>query len=70
MYKTRYNHTFPLSLITPLRAGPWELLDVHTYGMAVDVEHADPTIRYLADDSFWYCECLGDPTQSFIAAET
>lgn len=33
----------------------WELLDEEQYSMPVDVEHADPTLRYVEGDGYWYC---------------
>jgi hypothetical protein len=33
--------------------GPWTLLD-DSHSMARDVEHADPTIRWLEEDGMWY----------------
>jgi hypothetical protein len=35
--------------------GPWTVLDPNVYRMALDVEHADPAIRYVDDDGYWYC---------------
>ena len=39
----------------PNAEGPWTVLDSNIYRMALDVEHADPAIRYIAEDSYWYC---------------
>lgn len=40
-------------------AGPWTVLDPETYRMPLNVEHADPTIRFVPDDhgddgGWWY----------------
>ena len=39
----------------PTAAGPWTVLDTDVFRMANDVEHADPSIRILEDDGYWYC---------------
>ena len=35
----------------PSPKGPWTVLDVSKYRMPLNVEHADPTIRYIQDDT-------------------
>jgi len=39
----------------PHPAGPWTVPDFNQYRMRLDVEHADPTLRYVEEDGFWYC---------------
>jgi hypothetical protein len=37
-------------------AGPWEVLDVEKYYIvSPTLETADPTLRYSAQDGYWYC---------------
>ena len=48
-----WNTNFALSHDSPM--GPWRLLDEDVFGMPADVEHADPTIRYVEADGYWYC---------------
>jgi hypothetical protein len=31
--------------------GPWTVLDIDRFSMPINVEHADPTIRFIADDA-------------------
>lgn len=42
----------------PTAKGPWTVLDTGKYHMPLDVEHADPAIRYIPDDvgqqGWWY----------------
>ena len=43
----------------PTPRGPWKVLDPLTVHMPLEVEHADPTIRYVdgqdgAEQGFWY----------------
>ena len=33
----------------------WQLLDDDAFAMPADVEHADPTLRYVEADGYWYC---------------
>lgn len=40
---------------SPAAKGPWTVLDDSVYRMAIDVEHADPALRYVEEDGFWYC---------------
>mmetsp|Transcript_24489 Transcript_24489/g.71796 ORF Transcript_24489/g.71796 Transcript_24489/m.71796 type:complete len:320 (-) Transcript_24489:200-1159(-) len=38
----------------PTAAGPWTVLDASTYSMGTSVEHADPALRFVEEDGFWY----------------
>ena len=33
----------------PSPAGPWAVLDINRYSMPINVEHADPTLRFIPD---------------------
>ena len=33
----------------PSPSGPWAVLDINRYSMPINVEHADPTLRFIPD---------------------
>lgn len=35
--------------------GPWTVLDDSVFRMPLNVEHADPALRYVEADGYWYC---------------